>query len=133
MKALAFTLSAAALLALVTTPVMAGGPNDFFGSSVGNPDNSPGTMAANNALNAANNSQAPDYTGDEKRMQKKYKENVKCAEKLIAKGEAMLKDKDVKTAKKGKIFKEIGERRLAELKANSPLQQVAGDPSKNTQ
>ena len=66
-----------------------------------------------------------DFTGDEKRMQKKYKDNINNAKGLIAKGERMMKDsgnnqKDA-NYKKGKIFKEIGEKSLAELKANNPF------------
>ncbi len=66
-----------------------------------------------------------DYTSDEKRMQKKYKENVNHAKGLIEKGDSMMKTAKGNTShkdyKKGKIIKEIGERRLAELQANNPF------------
>jgi len=64
-----------------------------------------------------------DYTEDEKRMQKKYKEKVRNAKELIDKGDHMMKGSaaNSKDYKKGKIFKEIGERELAELEANNPF------------
>ncbi len=66
-----------------------------------------------------------DFTGDEKRMQKKYKANVNNAKGLIEKGTQMMESagKNTTTAvyKKGKILKEIGEKALAELKANNPF------------
>lgn len=74
---------------------------------------------------AATNQLPADYTDDEKRMQKKYKEKIRHAKSLISKGERMMKDgqsgKDDKTFKRGKVIKEIGERQLAELTANNPF------------
>ncbi len=66
-----------------------------------------------------------DFTGDEKRMQKKYKSNIAHANSLINRGAQMMKSSENNHSssvyKKGKIFKEIGEKRLAELKANNPF------------
>ncbi len=66
-----------------------------------------------------------DFTGDEKRMQKKYKANINNAKNLIEKGTQMMDSagKNISSAvyKKGKILKEIGEKSLAELKANNPF------------
>jgi hypothetical protein len=71
-----------------------------------------------------------DYTDDEKRVQRKYKGNIVRAKQLIEKGESMMKTagKDDKVYKKGKVFKETGEKWLAELKANDPY---AGDKDKS--
>jgi hypothetical protein len=118
--------------AVTTTLPAVAGPNDFFGGNIGNSaDTAQGSQAAvNNA--AAPNMTAPggDYTVDEKRMQKKYRANVADAQKLIAKAEAMMKSADVKLSKKGKIMKEIGERRLADLKANNPFPEIANSGKK---
>lgn len=64
-----------------------------------------------------------DFTGDEKRMQKKYKSNLANAERLIVRGTGMMKNANTSspTYKKGKILKEIGEKSLADLKANNPF------------
>lgn len=74
---------------------------------------------------AATNQLPADYTDDEKRMQKKYKEKIRHARSLITKGERMMKSgqtgKDDKVFKRGKVIKEIGERQLAELTANNPF------------
>ena len=49
-----------------------------------------------------------DYTSDEKRMQAKYKANVRHAKGLIAKGDSMMKgangNTNHKDYKKGKLF-----------------------------
>jgi hypothetical protein len=108
-----------------TTGSSSPGANDFFGSSVGG-----GSSSDNAAGTVTSNAGPTDYTADEKRMQKKYKANVRSAQALIAKGERMMKSKEEKLAKKGKIFKEIGEKRLAELKANSPFPELADRPGK---
>lgn len=80
-----------------------------------------------------------DFTADEKRMQKKYVESISHARGLISRGEKMMADGSKrgqdKMAKKGKILKEIGEKRLAELQANNPLGDLLDndkkvDPSK---
>lgn len=122
---------------IATSGALAQGPNDFFGSAL------PGASAATAAADAA--SPAPvaqepnpyadttvthgaEFTDDEKRMQKKYKAKLKHAQSLILKGEKMMnKTKDSKSCKKGKIFKDIGERRLAELKANNPLKDLTAE------
>lgn len=110
--------------ALVTSLPAFAGPNDFFGGNIGGAsDNSQGSQAAINA--PPTTAPGGDYTADEKRMQKKYKANIKDAEKLIAKAEGMMKSSDKKLSKKGKILKEIGEKRLAELKTNNPFAEIA--------
>jgi hypothetical protein len=112
------SLTSAALVAGILgtiAPVFAAGPNDFFGGSV--------PAAAQEA--AATASSGGDYTDDEKRMQKKYQTSIRHAKGLIAKGDVMMKagekKHDDKMMKKGKIIKEIGERRLTELQANNPF------------
>lgn len=110
--------------ALVSSLPAFAGPNDFFGGNIGGSSETAqgGQAAVNPPPTTAPNG---DYTGDEKRMQKKYKANVKDAERLIAKAEDMMKSADKKLAKKGKILKEIGEKRLADLKANNPFAEIA--------
>lgn len=114
-----------AVMAAGGQPVVAG-PNDFFGSAMpagqlvdpnANQFTTPGQAKAGDMLNQSN---PGDYTDDEKRMQKKYKASLSHARGLIAKGERMMKSVDQKESKKGKILKEIGEKRLAELEANNP-------------
>lgn len=120
------------------------GTNDFFGGS-GSSSSGGGTSAiggvndgaqgagqvANQAGNGGANPPVGDYTQDEKRMQKKYKSNLNSAKKLISKGEGMMKSKNELIAKKGKIIKEIGEKRIADLKANSPFPEFAArEPKK---
>lgn len=97
------------------------GPNDFFGGGV------PGSNPTDPAAAAA--PMAPpsgDYSEDEKRMQKKYKQSIVHAKDLIAKGEEMVKKgedkRDSRMMKKGHIFKEIGEKQLAELQNNNPFE-----------
>lgn len=119
------SLSAALCMTLATQVAMAQGSNDFFGGTQGDPNknNVPGAQAAEQAL--ANSGGGGDYTSDEKRMQKKYKLNMKLAQGLIDKGDQMMKEgekrKNDKSLKKGKILKEIGEKRLAQLKENNPI------------
>ncbi len=111
--------------------VFAAGANDFFGNSLpssGGSEPAGGSAAASPGelvppgMGGANGT---DLSGDEKRMQKKYREMLKHCQNLIAKGDRMIKDgearKDEKMAKKGKVLKGIGERQFAEFKANSPL------------
>ncbi|MBY0548165.1 MAG: hypothetical protein K2W95_12800 [Candidatus Obscuribacterales bacterium] len=118
------SLSAALCVTLATQGAIAQGSNDFFGGTQGDPNknNVPGAQAAEQALA---NSGSGDYTSDEKRMQKKYKLNMKLAQGLIDKGDQMMKEgekrKNDKSLKKGKILKEIGEKRLAQLKENNPV------------
>lgn len=132
------------------------GANDFFGSALGSagaaasgpvggsPETQQGGAAIVNqtqgvgaagASGSGINTNAPggDYTSDEKRVQKKYRANVRQAQQLIAKGEGMMKSKDEKDAKKGRILKEIGEKRLAELKASNPFPEIAGREPKKLQ
>jgi hypothetical protein len=115
---------------LVNSQPMMAGPNDFFGSTMpagqmadpngtSNQFTTPGQAKAAGELNAGGG--PGDYTDDEKRMQKKYKASVSHAKGLIAKGDKMMKSPDQKESKKGKILKEIGEKRLAELEANNPI------------
>lgn len=113
-----------AVLVVSSAPSAFAQTNDFFGGSLpggGNPTQSPHAQAAE----VARNNLPTDYTDDEKRMQKKFKASINHAKGLIAKGERMMKasegGKNDKEFKKGKILKEIGERRLAELDANNPL------------
>lgn len=116
-----------AVMAAGGQPVIAG-PNDFFGSTMPagqmvDPNSAPGQFATPGQAKAGdmlNQSNPGDYTDDEKRMQKKFKASISHARGLIAKGERMMKSPDQKESKKGKILKEIGEKRLAELEANNP-------------
>ena len=119
-----FSLACAAVLAL--SPCANAGPNDFFGGSMppggtGADRGAPGVGAAASQMPAAGGG---DYTDDEKRMQKRYQASLKQAKELVSKGDTMMKRgearHDDKMLKKGKIFKEIGEKQLAELKANDP-------------
>lgn len=117
------TLALTALL--ITAPAVFAGANDFFGQTLPNGQSVQDTDGKNLAPAVGAPLGAPtggDYTDDEKRMQKKYRSNIAHARSLIAKGEKMMKDtKDDKTYKKGKILKEIGEKRLQELKTNNPF------------
>lgn len=126
----ALTIATLFATTLWLAPVQAG-TNDFFGSNIGNSsDSAQGGATVGSAAAAgagANQMSAPpgDYTSDEKRMQKKFRANVKDAERLIAKAEKLIKSEDQKLSKKGKILKEIGEKRLADLKANNPFPEIA--------
>lgn len=125
---------AVGLIALVTTGLNLNafaGANDFFGSNVGgNNESAQGSAALSPG---ATNAPPGEYTGDEKRMQKKFKANVKAAKALVAKADKMMKDVDKKIATKGKILKEIGEKRLNELNANNPFPEIAGREPKKIQ
>lgn len=120
-------------VSVLSVPAFAQGSNDFFGSSVpaastpggGSTDRPPGVAAAEQqALKA----QGGEYTSDEKRMQKKFKANLRAAQDLISKAERMMKDgekkKDDKMVKKGKILKEVAEKRVAELKEQNPFPEI---------
>ncbi len=110
-------------------PSAAAGPNDFFGSTMpqgqmSDPSSAPGQFTTPGQAKAADmlSGTGPgDYTDDEKRMQKKYKASISHAKGLIAKGDKMMKSPQEKESKKGRILKEIGEKRLAELEANNPI------------
>ena len=134
-------LSAALTIAIATTACInlaaVAGPNDFFGGNNigGASDNAQGAQVSPKERDAA--AQMPagpppaEYTSDEKRVQKKYKANMKSAQDLVRRGESMSHSRDDKIAKKGRILKEIGEKRIAELKANNPFPEIAGrDPKK---
>jgi hypothetical protein len=129
---LLFTTLAILSLALTTNLKSMAGPNDFFGGNIPQQDGQPGAMQPSAGATAGT-----DFTDDEKRMRRKYKANMASARQLIAKGEGMMKskqkDQSHKDYKKGKILKEIGERRLAELKANSPFPEVAERTGSSTQ
>ena len=62
-----------------------------------------------------------DYTDDEKRMQGRYSGDLEQQKKNIEKGERMMKSHDPKVAKKGALFKQIGEKELARLKEANPF------------
>lgn len=116
-------------LAISLPAAFAQGSNDFFNSSPSagtgggsNIERPPGVQAAEQqALQAAHG----EYTQDEKRMQKKFKANLRAAQDLVTKGEKMLKDaekkNDAKMKKKGMILKEVGEKRVKELKESDPM------------
>jgi hypothetical protein len=143
----------AVLLALVfatTSRCAYADNNSFFGANPGGGSGNSNSNASSNSSNTTdyskdlpedNNPNAvlpglnettpskpnnmTDFTGDEKRMQKKYKSNITNAEHLILRGTNMMKGAGNNTNspifKKGKILKEIGEKSLAELKANNPF------------
>lgn len=123
------------LLALSGALVISGssiayaGPNDFFG---GVPGAAGGADAAASAAPMAPPS--GDYSEDEKRMQKKYKQSIVHAKDLIEKGEIMLKKgqnkRDNRMIKKGQIFKEIGEKQLADLQNNNPFETMSNHKEK---
>lgn len=129
MKSTIQLLTAAAIAFTSVAPVFAQS-NNFFGTSVpGQGDMTqppPGANAASQQVSGGNS----EWTDDEKRMRSKYKANINSAKKLIAKATTMIKagesKNDDKAVKKGKILKEIGERRLAELKASTPYPELAG-------
>lgn len=132
----------AALLIATSLPFAAAAQtNDFFGGSLpgggplpaGGYPQSPQAQAAD----VARSNLPADYTDDEKRMQRKYRASISHAKGLIAKGDRMMKagegGKNDKDFKKGKVLKEIGERRLAELEANNPLPEAAKKKSELTE
>lgn len=122
-------LTAAAIALTSIAPALAG-PNDSFGTSV--PGQGDMSQVPAGALGGNT-----EFTDDEKRMRKKYKSNISSAQKLIAKADAMIKAaekiSDEKAQKKGKILKEIGEKRLADLRTNSPFLEFAANPKPNPQ
>ncbi|HEY9790717.1 MAG TPA: hypothetical protein V6D22_09985 [Candidatus Obscuribacterales bacterium] len=106
--------------------------NNFFGSypTGGTPDPSAtgATPSGPTSVTGASSPSGPpagDFSSDEKRVQKKYRSNVHHAQDLINKGSSMMKSHDNKVAKKGKVLKEIGEKALADLKANNPFPDLA--------
>lgn len=126
MNVRAVALGIAALVSIAANAKAFAGPNDFFGSTIGGqPETAQGGQAAM-AAPQPTTAPAGDYTGDEKRMQKKFRANLKAAKQLVAKAEKMIKSTDTKIATKGKILKEIGEKRVAELNANNPFPELAG-------
>ncbi|MGD9684382.1 MAG: hypothetical protein AB7W16_24725 [Candidatus Obscuribacterales bacterium] len=135
-----FSQIAVAAALIVTGAAPALGQNDFFGTTIpgagqtgatlnGVGGGAPPAAEPNPYADAASPNAAGEYTDDEKRMQKKYHAKVKHAQGLISRGDKMMKgNKDSKEYKKGKILKDIGERQLAELKANNPLKDLAAPP-----
>lgn len=125
MKRLVITAAALSVLGTINT-AQAQSPGDIFN---GTPSAIPGTNAAESALNQAGadpgNFKMGDFTDDEKRMQHKYRDSIKHAKELVSKGSTMMehgkKTNNDKEFKKGKIFKEIGDRQLGELNANNPF------------
>ncbi len=128
------------LLAVLATAAPALAQGNFFGGggtttppgAIGNVDGDDNGNSSSSASSskpspgmAQGSSNGGDYTSDEKRMQAKYKANVKHAKGLIEKGESMMKscngNTNHKDYKKGKIWKEIGEKSLADLSANNPF------------
>lgn len=128
------------LLAVLATSAPALAQGNFFGGggtttppgAIGNVDGDDNGNSSSSASSskpspgmAQGSSNGGDYTSDEKRMQAKYKANVKHAKGLIEKGESMMKscngNTNHKDYKKGKIWKEIGEKSLADLSANNPF------------
>jgi hypothetical protein len=118
-------LPAAIAALLLTAPPALSGPNDFFGGSIPTPGADP--MSAGGMAPPAM-PPGGDYSEDEKRMQKKYKASLNHARELISKGDKMMKLGESKHSdkifKKGKIIKDIGEKRLAELEANNPFPEM---------
>lgn len=136
-------LGALAMVVALSMPALAQG--NFFGAgstvppgAVGNVDGDDNASSSSSSSSsskssssnsspgmASGNSNGGDYTSDEKRMQKKYKDNVKHARDLIAKGDSMMKSANGnvnhKDYKRGKILREIGEKSLADLTANNPF------------
>lgn len=106
--------------------------NNFFGQNLPTADGAtnltPGQLNQPNSP-YENTSPQGNWTDDEKRMQKKYHISMKHARSTISKGEALMKGQapDSKEYKKGKIFKEIGEKQLADLEAANPLKKLAQD------
>jgi hypothetical protein len=112
--------------------------NNFFGANPGGGANMINKSSTNEddgaagpgipLTNGAMPTPAPaggDYTTDEKRMQKKYHGNLRHAQDLIKQGDQMMKEagfnKSDKNYKKGLVLKQVGEKSLAELKANNPF------------
>jgi hypothetical protein len=130
--------------ALLCAPGQAPAQNNFFGANTGTgvgggsgglnllnkPQNQEDDGAAGPGIPATNGALPPpapaggDYTVDEKRMQKKYRDNMNHCKDLIRQGEAMMKlgdvNKEGKIYKKGKVLKEVGEKNLVQLKASNP-------------
>lgn len=109
-------------------PALAQAEDSFFGTNVPAGGAQPANPYADPSMPKG------DFTSDEKRMQKKFRASLKHARNLISKGEKMMQGSgnktDSKEYKKGKIFKEIGEKQLAELQANNPLADLM-PPSKD--
>jgi hypothetical protein len=120
------------VLALLVTSAPAIAQGNFGGQG---PTTPPGAMGSIETEPVSKEKPSPgmasgsnsggDYTSDEKRMQRKYKDNVSHAKDLIERGESMMKGAKGNTShkdyKKGKIIKDIGEKTLAELQANNPF------------
>jgi hypothetical protein len=134
-----------AVIAIMSWPMPAPADNNsFFGANAGGSTNKSDAVdvdegSGNAGLPGLNSTGIPgshsrssakapagDYTEDEKRMQRKFKANMRAAKGLIDKGERMMKaagnKTDDKDYKKGKIIKETGEKWLSDLKASNPFE-----------
>lgn len=134
-KSILLSLPMMALFGILSTanqPAIAG-PNDFFGSAVPNAATGSGQPEEANPY-AETPMPEGDFTEDEQRMQKRFKEKVKHAKNLLEKGKKMVEDGQKKNNKKmisrGKIFAEIGERELKALAANNPLSELISPTQK---
>ena len=135
-KSILLSLPMMALFGILSTanqPAIAG-PNDFFGSAVPNAATGSGQPEEANPYAAETPMPEGDFTEDEQRMQKRFKEKVKHAKNLLEKGKKMVEDGQKKNNKKmvsrGKIFAEIGERELKALAANNPLSELISPTQK---
>ncbi|MBI1270880.1 hypothetical protein GC174_10655 [bacterium] len=134
-KSILLSLPMMALFGILSTaslPAVAG-PNDFFGSAV--PNAATGSAQPEEANPYAETPMPEgDFTEDEQRMQKRFKEKVKHAKNLLEKGKKMVEEGEKKNNKKmvsrGKIFAEIGERELKALAANNPLNELISPTQK---
>lgn len=126
------TLAIFGILSTADQPAIAG-PNDFFGSAVPNAAAGSGQPEEANPY-AETPMPEGDFTEDEQRMQKKFKDRVKHAKNLLEKGKKMVEEGEKKNNKKmvsrGKIFAEIGERELKALAANNPLSELVSPTQK---
>ena len=122
-------LIAVAMVAGLVAPKVAAQGNNFFGSSLpGSVPSAANPPAGSGGPGGSGGPPGGDYSDDEKRVQKKMKANVARYKELVNKGEAMMKKGESshndKMYKKGKILKEIGEKQLNEIQANSPVPDV---------
>lgn len=129
----AFLLISVFAVLVISLPVYAGG-NNFFGGNAGGGNSGSNSTNSNDVDETNVNSGLPglisppakppsgDYTDDEKRVQRKFKDNIAHAKGLIEKGEAMMKSgsKEDKLYKRGQILKETGLKWLTQLKDNDP-------------
>ncbi|HEY9677318.1 MAG TPA: hypothetical protein V6C76_04890 [Drouetiella sp.] len=109
----------------LTPPGAIGGLENEGDNGAGSGNPPPPSKGNSPGIATGGGSGGGDYTSDEKRMQRKYKDNLKRAKSLIEKGEGMMKsangNANHKDYKKGKILKETGEKYLNDLQANNPF------------